>query len=155
MGSLVVADIISRIELVREVIDSHPVAHDWERCLLLLNLTIVRRKMCRSFFCLFFWIFTKWLGSFRSEGLSPNICYISYITDASGIPLKVTYLLMKISNKRFDAPQSTQFPYFISFNCPVSQVANYEGRGGRMSAYKPKIYRSQEGCCICKAKSSR
>merc|ERR1712223_109528 len=24
----------------------------------------------------------------------------------------------------------------------------------RMSAYKPKIYRSQEGCCICKAKSS-
>lgn len=23
-----------------------------------------------------------------------------------------------------------------------------------MSAYKPKIYRSQEGCCICKAKSS-
>ena len=59
---------------------------------------------------------------------------------------------MKISNKRFDAPQSTQFPYFISFNCPVSQVANY---GVRMSAYKPKIYRSQEGCCICKAKSSR
>lgn len=24
-----------------------------------------------------------------------------------------------------------------------------------MSAYKPKIYRSQDGCCICKAKSSR
>merc|ERR1719507_2814460 len=27
-------------------------------------------------------------------------------------------------------------------------------RRARMSAYKPKIYRSQEGCCICKAKSS-
>ena len=25
----------------------------------------------------------------------------------------------------------------------------------KMSSFKPKLYRSQEGCCICKAKSSR
>jgi len=34
-----------------------------------------------------------------------------------------------------------------------SQVDN-NVPGSRMSAYKPKIYRSQDGCCICKAKSS-
>ena len=37
----------------------------------------------------------------------------------------------------------------------ISSQVTKDVRRARMSAYKPKIYRSQEGCCICKAKSSR
>ena len=134
----------------------HTVDDDRELLLLILNLTIVRR----TFFWPFFWIFTKWLGSFRGEALSPDICYISYLTDASGIPLKVT-----ISGKRKPlqkallpsiCPTVSPSPVITASHrsTAFSQVDNYVP-GSRMSAYKPKIYRSQDGCCICKAKSSR
>ena len=76
------------------------------------------------------------------------------LSDSLSIP-RDTQLLIKL-----------QLQFRHHYDHTVSQSSNWNSHffvadvGGHgwqltMSSFKPKLYRSQDGCCICKAKSSR
>ena len=102
-------------------------------------------------------------AQFDSDSLATNIwCGMMYAKSPEGDP-DTGWITINSPNSEWHtithniiAAAVMLYHYYTRFlsSTFVTDVGGHRWQL-RMSSFKPKLYRSQDGCCICRAKSSR